>query len=89
MRMAVRGSVAFQTRGNAINQQTRWDLGQGVEMKPAEKELVERRLPAHRALSHQVCRLTPRSWGNSWLASRMGARFVELLGSRLTRDGTC
>jgi hypothetical protein len=61
------------------------DLDQGVEMKSAEKELVEQRCPVLRVLSHQVRVLRPRSWGNSWFTSRMGVRIVELSGNMLTR----
>lgn len=53
MSIAIRGSVAFHTRGDASNQQTRWLLDRGVEMRCAEKELVEQPFLARRALSHQ------------------------------------
>lgn len=56
--LPIRGTVVFQIRGNASNQQTRWILDRGIEMNCAKVELVEQPFPAHRPLTHQnVCSL--------------------------------
>lgn len=39
------------------------------------------------ALVAPNCLFAPRSWGNSWLASRNEVQFVEPSGNKLTRDG--
>lgn len=48
----IRGSVAFQTRCIAINQQVPLILDQDIEIRTAEKELVEQPCLVSRALSH-------------------------------------
>lgn len=74
--------MAFQNRRIAINQQRPWNLDRGVEMKSAEKELVEQRYPAAWPLSHQVCALRPRDPGETRcsLAER-GIQFVKSPGN--------